>query len=134
MGPATALDKDPGPAFESQSVAVLYNADIQVDEKLRDARAQAATVPIVEAQSDEIVYEVELGAEELDEPDEGIHAPPTPLSIPNVAGYGAERYPKRSRRSVIGNLPYYRYLQFLQTSGMLNDVEHDQDLELLTQL
>ena len=46
---------------------------------------------------------------------------------------GAGRYPTRSRRSVLGNLPYDRYLQFLQTSGMLNDVEHDQDLELLTQ-
>ena len=106
MGPATALDKDPGPAFESQSVAVLYNADIQVDEKLRDARAQAATVPIVEAQSDEIVYEVELGAEELDEPDEGIHAPPAPPPITNVAGYRAVRYPTRSHRSVLGNRLY----------------------------
>ena len=74
------------------------------------------------AQPDEIMYEVELGA---DEPDEGLHAPPTPLPIPDVAGCGAGRYPTRSLSSVIGNLPYDRYLQFLQTSGMLNDLEHD---------
>ena len=45
------------------------------------------------AQPDEIMYEVELGA---DEPDEGLYAPPTPLPI--------GRYPTRSRRSVLGNL------------------------------
>ena len=31
------------------------------------------------------------------------------------------------------NLPYDRYLQFLQTSEILNDVEHEQDSELITQ-
>ena len=76
------------------------------------------------------MYDVELGA---DEPDKGLHAPPTPMTIPNVAGCGSGRYPTQSRRSVLGNLPYDRYLQFLQTSGMLNDVEHDQDSELVTQ-
>ena len=83
------------------------------------------------AQPDEIMYEVELGA---DEPEEGLHAPPTPPPIADVTGCGAGRYPTRSHRSVLGNLPYDRYLQFLQTSGMLNDVEHDQDSELLTKL
>ena len=43
-------------------------------------------------------------------------------------GCGAGRYPTRYRRSVLGNLP-----QSLQTSGILNDVEHDQDSELVTQ-
>ena len=46
---------------------------------------------------------------------------------------GAPQRAPQSRRSVIGNLPYDQYLQFLQTSGMLNDVEHDQDSELVTQ-
>ena len=82
------------------------------------------------AQPDEIMYKVELGA---DEPDEGLNAPPTPPPIPDIAGCGAGRYPTQSRRSVLGNLPYDRYLYFLQTSGMLNDVEHDQDSELVTQ-
>ena len=82
------------------------------------------------AQPEEIMYEVELGA---DEPDEGLHAPSTPPPIPDVAGCGAGRYPTRSHMSVLGNLPYDQYLQFLQTSGMLNDVEHDQDSELITQ-
>ena len=82
------------------------------------------------AHPDEILYEVELGA---DEPNEGIHAPPTLPPIPDIAGCGSGRYPTQSRRSVLGNLPYDRYLQFLQTSGMLNDVEHDQDSELVTQ-
>ena len=35
---------------------------------------------------------------------------------------------------IFGNLPYDRYQQFLQTSGILNDLEHDQDSELVTQL
>ena len=77
------------------------------------------------------MYEVELGA---DEPDEGIHAPPTPPPIPDVAGCRTGRYPTKSRRSVLGNLPHDQYLQFLQTSGMLNDVGNDQDSELVTQL
>ena len=74
--------------------------------------------------------EVELGADELYK---GLHAPPTPPPIPDVAGCRTGRYPTQSCRSVIGNLPYYRYLQFLQTSGMLNDFEHDQESELVTQ-
>ena len=76
------------------------------------------------------MYEVDIGA---DEPDKGLHSPPTPPPIPGVAGCGAGIYPTQYRRSVIGNLPYDRYLQFLQTIGMLNDVEYDQDSELVTQ-
>ena len=95
-----------------------------MDKKLRASQTQVATVLIVVAQSDEIMYEVELGAYE---PDEGLHAPPTPPPIPDVAVCGAGIYPTRSRRSVLGNLQYDRYLQFLQTSGMLNDLGHDQD-------
>ena len=76
------------------------------------------------------MYKVELGA---DEPDEGLHASTTPLPIPDVAGCVAGRYPTRSCRSVLGNLPYDKYLQFLQTSRILNDLEHDQDSELVTQ-
>ena len=76
------------------------------------------------------MYEVELGAYE---PDKGLHAPPTPPPIADVNGRGAGRYPTRYHRSVLGNLPYDRYLQLLQTSGILNDGEHDQDSELLTQ-
>ena len=64
------------------------------------------------AQSHEIMYEVELGA---DEPDEGLDAPPIPPPIPDITGRVAERYPTRSCRSVLGNLLYDRYLQFLQT-------------------
>ena len=97
-----------------------------MDEQLHAAQTQVATVPIVVAQTDEIMYKVELGA---DEPDEGLDAPPTPPPIPNVAGCGAGRYPTRYCRSVLGNLTYDRYLQFLQTSGMLNDLEHDQVIQ-----
>ena len=83
VGPTTALEKEPEPAFEEKAVAELDNADIQVDEQLHTAQTQVATVPIVVAQPDEIMYEVELGA---DETDEGLHSPPTPPPIPNVAG------------------------------------------------
>ena len=161
VGPTTALDEEPEPDFEAQAAAALDNTDIQVDKQLRAARSQAATVPIVEARPDEILYEVEIGAEELDlphdfitspavpvyavnevpivvedlvdEPDEGLHAPPAPPPIPDVAGYRARRYPTKSCRSVLGNRPCDQYLQFLQTRGILDDVEHDQDLEQVTQ-
>ena len=103
VGPATALDEEPEPAFEAQSVAALENSDIQVDEQIRASRAYTATVPIMIACPNDIVYEVELGA---DEPDEGLHNPPTHTPIPNVAGYGSGRYPTRSCRSVLGNRPY----------------------------
>ena len=78
----------------------------------------------------EIMYEVELVAYE---PDKGLDAPPIPPPIPDITGRVAGRYPTRSRRSVLGNLPYDRYLQFLQTSEMLNNIEHEKDSELITQ-
>ena len=118
------------PDFEEKSAAALDDADIQVDEQLCADRTQVATVPIMVAHPHAIMYEVELGA---DEPDKGLDAPPIPPPIPDITGRVAGRYPTRSCRRVLGNLPYDRYLQFLQTSEMLNDVEHDQDPELITQ-
>ena len=109
---------------------MLENAEIQVYEQLRAAQTQVYTVPIMVEQPHEIMYEVELGA---DEPDEGLDPPPIPPPITNITGRVAGRYPTRSCRSVLVNLPYYRYLQFLQTSDMLNDVEHEQDSDLFTQ-
>ena len=108
----------------------MDNADIQVDKQLCAARTQVDTVPIMVAQLHEIMYKVELGT---DEPYEGLDAPPIPPPIPDITGCVAGRYPTRSRRSVLGNRPYDQYLQFLQTSKMLNDVEHEQDSELITQ-
>ena len=35
MGPTTALEEDPEPAFEAQAAEALDNTDIQVDEQLR---------------------------------------------------------------------------------------------------
>ena len=130
VGPTKDIEEEPEPAFESKAVAALDNADVQVDEKLRAARTEVDTVPIMVAQPDEIMYEVELGAYE---PDEGLAAPPIPPPIPNITAFGAGRYPTQYLRSVLGNLPYDRYLQFLQTNGMLDDVEHEQDSELVTQ-
>ena len=115
VGPNTAIEEVYEPAFEAKSVVSLDNTDIQVDEQLRAARTQVDTVPIMVAQPHKIVYEVELGA---DEPYEGLDT----LPIPDITGRVAGRYPTRSHRSVLGNLPYDRYLQFLQTSEMLNDV------------
>ena len=107
MGPTTDLKEDPEPSLESQSASALENSDIQEDEQLRAARSQVATVPIVVARPEEIMYEVELGT---DEPDKGLHAPPTPPPIPDVTDRGSERYPTQSCRSVLVNLPYDRYL------------------------
>ena len=76
------------------------------------------------------MYKVEIGA---DEPDEGLDAPPITPPIPDITGRVAGRYPTRSCRIVLGNLPHDQCLQFLQTSEMLNDIEHDQDSELITQ-
>ena len=130
VGPTTALEEEPEPSFEAKDAAELENADIQVEEQLRAARTQVATVPIMVAQPGEIMYNIELG---VDEPDEGLDTPPTPLTIPDIAGCGSGIYPTRSCRSVLGSLPYDRYLQFIQNIGMLNDVDHDQDSELVTQ-
>ena len=107
VGPTTALEEEPEPAFEAKAASALYNANIQADKQICAAQTQVATVPIVEAQPDEIMYEVELGA---DEPDEGIHTPPAPLPITDVAGCGEGRYPTRSCSSVLGNQPYDQYL------------------------
>ena len=74
--------------------------------------------------------EVELSA---DEPDKGLDTPHSPLPIPDIAGCRAGRYPTQSHSIVLGNVPYDQNLQFLQTCGMMNDVEHDQDSELVTQ-
>ena len=82
------------------------------------------------AQPHEIMCEVELGA---DEPYEGLDAPPISPPIPDITGRVAGRYPTQYRRSVLGNLPYDRYLQFLQIIEMLSNVEHEQDSELITQ-
>ena len=130
MGPTTALEEESEPAFEAKAAVASDNADIQVDEQLRASGTQVDTVPIMVAQPHEIMYEVELGA---DEPDEGLEAPPIPPPIPDITGCVAGRHPAGSCRSVLGNLPYDQYLQFLQTREMLNDKEHDQDSELITQ-
>ena len=79
VGHTTALEEEPERAFEARSAAALDNADIQVEEQLRAAQTQVATVPIMVAQTDEIMYEVELGA---DEQYEGLHAPTHPSTHP----------------------------------------------------
>ena len=53
VGPTTALEEEPEPAFEAKAAAALDNADIQVDERIRAAQTQVATLPIVVAQPDE---------------------------------------------------------------------------------
>ena len=88
MGPTTALEEDPELAFEAQAAAALDNAENQVDEQLRAAQENVATVPIVVARPDGIIYEVEICA---DESDEGLHSPTTPPPIDNVNGRGAGR-------------------------------------------
>ena len=49
VGPNTALLEESEPAFEAKSAAALDNAYIQVDEQLRAAQTQVATVPIMVA-------------------------------------------------------------------------------------
>ena len=80
----------------------MDNAEIQVDEQLCAAQTQVDTVPIMVAQPHEIMYEVEIGA---DEPDEGLDAPPIPPPIPDITVCVSGRYPTWYRRSVLGNLP-----------------------------
>ena len=47
VGTATDLYEETEPSFEAQAAEELDNTDIQVDEQLCAARAQAANVPIV---------------------------------------------------------------------------------------
>ena len=103
VGPATALDEESEPAFEAKAAVALDNADIQVDKQLHAALTQVDTIPIMVAHPHEIMYEVDLGA---DEPDKGLDASPIPPPIHNITGCVAGRYPTRSCRSVLGNLPY----------------------------
>ena len=103
VGPTTALEEKYEPAFKTKAAVPLENADIQVYEKLRAAQTQVATVPIMVAQLNKIMYEVELGA---DEPDEVLDAPTILPPITDITGRVARRYPTRSCRSVLGNLPY----------------------------
>ena len=130
VGHTMALEEEYEPAFEAKAAVTLDNADIQVDEQLHADQTQVDTVPIMVPQPHEIMYDVELGA---DEPDEGLEDPLIPPPIPDITGHIAGRYPTRSRRSVLGNLSYDRYLQLLQTSKILNDEEHEQESELITQ-
>ena len=88
VGPTTALEEECEPAFEAKSAAALDNSDIQEDEQLHADRTQVATVPIMVAQPEEIMYEVELGD---DEADEGLDAPPIPPTIPDITGYVSGR-------------------------------------------
>ena len=124
LGPTTALEEEYEPEFETKAAVALGNADIKVEKQLCASLTQVDTVPIMVAQPYGIMYEVELGA---DEPDKGLDAPPILPSIPDITGRVAGIYPTQSRRSVLGNLPYDQYLQFLQFSEMLNDVEHGKD-------
>ena len=93
VGPTTALEEESELAFEAKSAAALDNADIQVDKQLRADQTQVDTVPIMVAQPQEIMYEVELGA---DEPDKGLDAPPIPPPIPEITGCVAGRHPTLS--------------------------------------
>ena len=90
VGPTSALQEEYEPDFETKAAVALDNADIQVDEQLRTARTQVDTIPIMVAQPHEIMYELELGA---DEPDKGLDAPPIPPPIPDITGRVAGRYP-----------------------------------------
>ena len=103
VGPTTDLEEEYEPAFEKKTAVALDNADIKVDEQLCAARTQVDTVPFMVAQPHEIMYEVELGA---DEPDKGLDAPPIPPTITDITGRVAGRYPTRSCRSVLGNISY----------------------------
>ena len=57
VGPTTALEEEPEPAFEAKSAAALENTDIQVYKQLCAPRTQVATVPIMVAHTNEITYE-----------------------------------------------------------------------------
>ena len=73
--------------------------DIQVEEQHHAARTQVATVPIMVAQPNEIMYEVDIGA---DEPDEGLHTKPMPPPITNITGCVAGRYSTQSAGVCLG--------------------------------
>ena len=80
VGHTKALEEEYEPAFEAKAALALDNAAIQVDKQDRAVQTQVDTVPIMVAHPHEIMYEVELGADELDE---GLDAPPISPLIPN---------------------------------------------------
>jgi hypothetical protein len=78
---------------------------------------------LVDPESD--AYDTEAN-EEIEHPDEGT-APPVPAPappaagpLPNIAAQAADRYPSRSRRSVLASQPYSNFspqVQFLQNAS-----------------
>ena len=88
VGPTTSLEEEYEPAFETKAAVALDNADIQVDEQLCADWTQVDTVPFMVAQPHEIMYEVDLVA---DEPDKELGAPPIPPLVPDINGRVAGR-------------------------------------------
>ncbi len=116
----TPVSDDPEPDFRDLADAALQNAGIDADERIRAALAAGAAAPtgpaLVEADEDEIVYELTF-----DLPDAGLphnanfFAPlgdgnDDTLVVPTAADDTDDnpppRYPTRARRSAVGNQPY----------------------------
>ena len=55
VGPTTALEEEYEPAFEAKAAVSLDNAGIQVEGQLCAARTQLDTVPIIVAQTHDIM-------------------------------------------------------------------------------
>jgi hypothetical protein len=118
------ITDEPEPDFRDLAGAALHNAGINADEMIRIAQGEHARKPstdpaLVEADEDEIVYELTF-----DLPDAGLHNNDTEhvsdmgdsqRDDTSTVVMGADdetasrRYPTRARRSAVGNQPYDVY-------------------------
>ena len=118
----TILD-EPEPDFRDLAGAALHNAGIDANEMIRNAQGAQAQAPgpaLIEAEGNEIVYELTF-----DLPDAGLHdndakhvsdMGDSQRDDTSTVVMGADdetasrRYPTRARRSAVGNQPYDVYV------------------------
>ena len=117
----TIMD-EPKPDFRDLAGAALHNVGIDANEMIRNAQGAHVQAPgpaLIEADGDEIVYEITF-----DLPDAGLNgtiaenmsdmgdsrrddASAVVMSADDEAD--GQRYPTRTRRSAVGNQPYDTY-------------------------
>jgi hypothetical protein len=110
----TILD-EPEPDFRDTAAAALHNAGIDGDETMRTGRARAlaaARTALVEADEDELVYDINFDvSDEVPLGDDGDDTPIPVISLNEDETHNeiqdesedVRRYPTRARRSAIGN-------------------------------
>jgi len=110
---------EPEPDFRDLAGAALHNAGIDTNEMIRnaqDAHVQAAGPALIEAEGDEIVYEITFDladaglagtdAEHMSDMGDSRRDDASAVVMSTDFEADGRRYPTRTRRSAVGNQPY----------------------------